>query len=138
MKRLLLIGFIALALTACDKKEPEAGTTAQGTTAATAAQVDEPDEPAEPAEDPSAADGEKVEVAAAGTKFDPPIEPAKLPDGVWYCDMGTVHYARAEKGDGTCEICGMQLKEKGAAAAEEGHGHGEEGHDHGEGADHAH
>ena len=58
-----------------------------------------------------------VEVSAEGTEFDPPVQAAQLPDGVWYCNMDeTVHYARAEEGDGTCPKCGMKLVQKMAAA----------------------
>jgi len=57
-----------------------------------------------------------VEVSAEGSEFEPPVEVSQLPDGVWYCDMGTVHYARAEEGDGTCGKCGMKLVQKVAAA----------------------
>lgn len=42
----------------------------------------------------------------------PPIEKSAVPDGHWYCDMGTVHYSRAEKGDGKCPLCGMKLHHK--------------------------
>lgn len=51
-----------------------------------------------------------VEVAAEGSEFDPPIEVAQLPDGVWYCDMGTVHYASLQPGE--CPLCGMDLVQK--------------------------
>lgn len=98
---------------------------------------------AESPADPAEAQSETglVEVPAEGKKFDPPIKPERIPDGVWYCDMGTVEYARAEKGDGKCPVCGMFLKQKGASAegkaadGHEGHdheGHGHEGHDHDE------
>lgn len=53
-----------------------------------------------------------VEVPAQGKKFEPPIKPEQLPAGAWYCDMGTVHYARMEKGDGSCPVCKMDLKQK--------------------------
>jgi len=59
--------------------------------------------------------------SAAGTKHDPPIKPAQVAAGHWYCDMGTVHYSRADKGDGKCSSCGMALKQKGAAG--DGHDH---------------
>lgn len=55
--------------------------------------------------------GPLVDVPKEGKKFEPPISPARLPDGVWYCDMGTVEYARAERGDGRCPICRMRLKQ---------------------------
>lgn len=53
-----------------------------------------------------------VEVPKEGTKFKPPIKPEQLPSGAWYCDMGTVEYASMDKGDGTCPICQMKLKQK--------------------------
>lgn len=59
-----------------------------------------------------AAPGPQVKVPKEGIKFEPPIAPSQLPDGVWYCDMGTVEYARAEPGDGRCPICRMRLKQK--------------------------
>ncbi len=56
----------------------------------------------------------KVDLALdeAGTKLEPPVDPAELPSGAWYCDMGTVHFARTVKGDGECGLCGMKLKQK--------------------------
>lgn len=44
-----------------------------------------------------------------GQHFDPAIQAESLPSGSYYCDMGTVHYARSEKGDHTCPICKMKL-----------------------------
>ena len=74
---------------------------------------------------PSAA--AKTSKPAGGTKHDPPIKPEQVTEGHWYCDMGTVHYSRADKGDGKCPSCGMDLKQKGGAA----HGHGSgDGHAH--------
>jgi hypothetical protein len=58
------------------------------------------------------APAKQVKVPAKGKKYDPPIKPEQLPEGVWYCDMGTVHYARGEKGDGKCPLCMMRLKQK--------------------------
>ncbi len=55
-----------------------------------------------------------VDVAAEGTEFDPPVEVVQIPAGAWYCDMGTVHYARMDEGDGACAICGMALVQKSA------------------------
>lgn len=81
-----------------------------------------------------------VEVSAEGTEFDPPVSKDRVPDGVWICDMGTVHYARAEQGDGTCPLCNMRLVQHGAANSDGHEGLGHEGHDHGddghEGHDH--
>lgn len=76
-----------------------------------------------------------VEVAADGTVFDPPISPERLPDGVYYCDMGTTHYARADYDGERCPECNMMLTLKGDApskAAEEGAEEAaqEEDHDH--------
>lgn len=45
-------------------------------------------------------------------EHNPPIEKSEVTDGHWYCDMGTVHFTRADKGDGKCEICGMKLHHK--------------------------
>jgi Cu(I)/Ag(I) efflux system membrane fusion protein len=76
-----------------------------------------------------------VELDAEGTTFKPPISPARIPDGAWYCDMGTVEYARADRGDGQCPVCGMRLKHKLSSTTEEpaqtphdhsGHSHGEQ------------
>lgn len=53
-----------------------------------------------------------VQLAAEGQKFDPPVARAAIPAGAWYCDMGTVHYARPEEGDGICPLCKMKLKQK--------------------------
>jgi Cu(I)/Ag(I) efflux system membrane fusion protein len=55
---------------------------------------------------------EPVTLTPEGTRFNPPIKPEQLPDGAWYCDMGTVEYARSEQGDGECPVCGMKLKHK--------------------------
>ena len=52
-----------------------------------------------------------VELTKEGSEFDPPIDVAEVPTGAWMCDMGTVHYARLEKGDGLCPVCNMQLIE---------------------------
>ena len=64
-----------------------------------------------------------------GEQFDPPIEASAVPQGAWYCAMGTVHYARPEKGDGSCPVCGMSLTQKGATP-EGSLGDGHQGHDH--------
>lgn len=55
------------------------------------------------------ADTAKITVTAAGAKIDPAVAKAKIPAGAYYCDMGTVHYARMDKGDGKCPECGMML-----------------------------
>ena len=48
-------------------------------------------------------------VAKDGTNFDPPVAQTKIPPGAWYCNMGTVHYARLDEGDSKCPRCGMKL-----------------------------
>lgn len=53
--------------------------------------------------------GLEVKVAPDGTVFQPPVRVEQLPGGVWYCDLGTVHYARQEEGAGRCAKCGMEL-----------------------------
>lgn len=50
-------------------------------------------------------------VTAAGTAFDPAVEKSQVPEGSWICDMGTVHYAQTEQGNGTCPRCNMRLVE---------------------------
>ncbi len=72
--------------------------------------------PAAPAAEKAPAAPGKVEVSAEGTNFDPPVQKAQLPEGVWYCDMGTVHYARTVEGDKTCPRCKMKLVHNAAAA----------------------
>ncbi len=57
----------------------------------------------------AAAPAGKVTVSAEGTKFDPPVQKSQVPDGSWICDMGMVHYARSQKGDGICPLCSMKL-----------------------------
>ena len=55
--------------------------------------------------------------ASGGAKFDPPIEKAQVPEGAWYCDMGTVHYGQMHEGDAKCPLCNMKLVHNKAAAA---------------------
>lgn len=79
----------------------------------------------------------KVEVPLEGAEFDPPVQPEQLPDDVWYCDMGTAHYARGEEGDGICPLCNMQLKHK-TAGSEEGEEHKDHENQVESGGEHAH
>ncbi|HIB66962.1 MAG TPA: hypothetical protein EYO33_18070 [Phycisphaerales bacterium] len=78
-----------------------------------------PDAGAQPSDTPAAQataapEGDKVTVAADGSKFDPPVPVEKIPNGAWACVMdGKVHYASAEKGEGKCVTCGMNLVEVG-------------------------
>lgn len=62
-----------------------------------------------------------IEFTAEGTHFDPAITVEQVPAGAWMCDMGTVHYARLEQGDGDCPVCGMRLTER--PTDHEAHGH---------------
>lgn len=154
MKKHILIACIALSLgfTACDKSKDAAADSPAEPTTATQPAEEPTEEPAEQPDEAKEAPAEKIELTAAGAKLDPPVKPEQLPDGAWYCDMGTVHWAATEKPeDGKCPVCGMALKQYAAAdhAAQKdkaieakpddhGHEHGEEGdHDHGEhGHDH--
>ena len=74
------------------------------------------DKPAE-APTPAAAKAPvaKVALTPEGQTFKPPIKKEAIPEEGWYCDMGTVHYARSEEGDHKCPICKMKLKQKIAA-----------------------
>ena|SRR5690554_4052492 len=78
----------------------------------------------EPAQKTAAKD--TIVVKKGGGEMNPKVDKSKLPDGAWYCDMGGVHYARMDEGDGKCELCGMKLQQKGAAKTSHGH----EGHHH--------
>lgn len=116
MKRVLLMGLFILAVAGCESKKETTEPTAEATA-----------ESAQPAG--------MVEVSAAGDPFEPPIQKSQLPDGVYYCDMGTVHYARAEQGDNRCPLCNMMLTYKrpaGEAPAAEAAPAAEDhaGHDH--------
>jgi hypothetical protein len=53
-----------------------------------------------------------IAVTQAGTNFDPAVRVEQIPAGAYYCDMGTVHYARLEEGDGRCPRCGMKLTKR--------------------------
>jgi len=59
--------------------------------------------------------GEMVEIAAGGTEFDPSVPVGSIPQGSWACVMAEkVHYASADKGEGKCVVCGMNLVAVGA------------------------
>jgi|SRR5690554_2847778 len=80
------------------------------------------------AEEPAqkSASKDTIKVTKEGAEIDPKVDKSKLPDGAWYCDMGGVHYARMDKGDGKCALCGMKLQHKGEGEA----GHKHHGHKH--------
>ena len=84
----MMVGLACVALAGCDR---DSGSAATSTQAASSAKTDD---------------------LAGGTKHDPPVEVDAVSAGQWYCDMGTVHYSRADEGDGKCALCGMKLKHK--------------------------
>jgi len=54
--------------------------------------------------------GLSLAIPATGEQFNPPLPNANsLPPGVWYCDMGTVHWAQGDRGAAKCPVCGMNL-----------------------------
>lgn len=108
----LVLALTTLVLIGCGAKEP-AGPTPDEIAAQKVQQAMEAGqmEPGAPVE--------IVEVADDGTVFDPPVQVDQIPDGAWYCDMGTVHYARMTEGDGRCAECGMTLTHKGTHEADE-------------------
>lgn len=136
LSSLMLALAVAMTALACDDDKPSGEAQESSSTESEAKKG---------AGSPSSGDNlSKVSVADEGTKFDPPIEKSQLPDGVWYCDMKTVHYAAKSEGDGKCPYCGMKLKKidaaaetKEAAAHGHDHGDGEHDHEHGEG-EHGH
>lgn len=123
---MLVAALVLLSLVACKNTPPA-----------------EPSAAAEPASPEASAPAAKtVEVSAEGNEFSPAIEKGQLPANVYYCDMGTVHYARSVKGDNRCPLCKMFLTFNGteepkaaeAAPAAAPHAHdGAEGHDHAHG-----
>jgi Cu(I)/Ag(I) efflux system membrane fusion protein len=75
--------------------------------------------------DDSAASSSPVDVSEDGEKFEPAINPERLPAGVWYCPMEKTHWAQRKKGDGECPVCGMFLNKKSADGDKgKGHNHG--------------
>lgn len=80
---------------------------------------------------PAAAGEGMATVAPGGSRFDPPIAATRVPEGAWFCDMGTVHYAAREAG--ACAVCGMTLVQR--TAPGHGHDHADEGHGHDHGDD---
>jgi glucose/arabinose dehydrogenase len=131
---LALTAALGVGVTACAKKEATAAVPAAEASAGEAPAAAAM--PAAPAAEKAPEAAGKVEVAAAGTNFDPPVQKAQIPDGAYYCDMGTVHFARMDKGDETCPRCKMKLHFMGGAAPKAEGGEapaptGHEGHDHG-------
>ena len=97
----------ALAVVGCSSSESGAAASSAAEPNAAAPSA------AAPAEETASA---AVEVAAEGTRFDPPRTRAEMPAGAWVCDMnGSVHYARGTEGDGECPVCGMHLVQHGGS-----------------------
>lgn len=134
MQKFWIVLLATFFIAACESKPADEA----GETTAEEAAAEEPSgEETEIEGDEPADANKKVVVAAAGTTFDPPVEKGQIPDGAYICDMGTVHYAQMEKGDGKCPECGMMLKVHGVTKAESPtagasteHDHDHAGHDH--------
>lgn len=94
---------------ACTKPAPSEPAKAQ-----VEQQSAQPTQPTQPTQAirPASSAPAQVSLSPEGSTFDPPIKPEALPSGAHYCDMGTVHYARAERGDGLCPLCKMKLSHK--------------------------
>lgn len=116
----VLTVFLTAGSLACSKEQttPPAPDTAKTAAAAKADNKPAAASPAKADESGEAAPPDLVTVSSAGTEFDPPVKLEQIPDGVWICDMGTVHYARSEKGDGKCAVCSMDMTQKVAGSAE--------------------
>lgn len=124
MKPALRLMVAAATLTwGCAKVPPPPPSAAPGDPAAAAEPGVPAAPPAAPAEAPAAAGdprpaaaepaaGAMVAVTPEGARLDPVVKPEQIPSAAWYCDMGTVHYARGDKGDGKCPVCKMDLKQK--------------------------
>jgi len=141
MKRILTLCITTLvtaSLVGCDSSKPAATKPAETKPAA-----EEPADAKGTAAKADKAANDFAEVSREGTKFDPPVAKAKIPPGAHYCDMGTVHYARMERGDGKCPECGMMLTlmpadAKAGAAKKDDHGHGDHAHGDHDHGDHKH
>lgn len=111
----LTLGILCVSLSACDDGSKHSlqaeDAPAASATVSKRQEIDAPAKPATGASQDNVGAEDPVEVAAAGTKFDPPVSKGQIPEGAWYCDMGSVHYARRDKGDGKCALCGMKLKQ---------------------------
>lgn len=86
----------------------------------------------QPAKRPAAtsAAARAVEIAADGTRFEPPVPVSRIPDDTWISDMnGQVHYASKVPGDGKCPVCSMRLVHKGAQGSRPAAGESQQGHD---------
>ena len=102
----------AVGLTGCPKDAAPPPAPVEASAAKTAEPI-----PSSPPSAPAASTNDgMVTVAAAGTKFDPAVNKSQIPDGAYICDMGTVHYASLDEGDGKCPRCHMALKKHSARA----------------------
>jgi cytoskeletal protein RodZ len=123
-----IITLVCIALIGCESKKTDATDTSTNETAAAATTEKTNETAAATTTAEKVSKGNFIEVTREGAKIDPPVAVDKIPDGAYYCDMGTVHYARMEKGDSKCALCGMMLKHKGSD--EKGADGGHEGHEH--------
>lgn len=114
MMRTMLMMLALAGLIACGKSAEPVPTTPAATVSAppAAPAPAAPVVPAAPIAPAAAPAAGIVTVAAEGTRFEPAVRVDQVPAGAWYCEMGTVHYARMTEGDATCGICGMKLKHK--------------------------
>jgi hypothetical protein len=106
-----LILSLSLSLSACSKREPAPSQSAPAAEATKEASG-EHDHSASHSASAKPQEQGKVTLSAEGVSFKPPIKAEALPSGAYYCDMGTVHYARSEQGDGVCPVCKMKLSHK--------------------------
>ena len=112
--RLLVVCLAGAALLACNKEKPADQTS--GTMGSAHAGMDPASMDHAGMNPPASAAGQPAPASSAlatGTKHEPPITPEKVATGHWYCDMGgSVHYSRADEGDGKCPLCSMKLNHK--------------------------
>ncbi len=99
---LALVGAIG-----CD--DPPSEESVGPNTEAVVAPPPQPETPSEPATGDQSGDG-LVTLSEAGLRFDPPLPKSRVPEGAYYCDMGTVHFAALARGTGQCPLCRMQLQ----------------------------
>lgn len=67
------------------------------------------DEPQETPAEKAAREMREGPDLGGGTQHKPPVAKSEIPDGHYICDMGKVHYSRADEGNGECPICHMKL-----------------------------
>lgn len=110
-----LIG-VSVLVWACDGSPPAVEQPAESSVPATAAApvTTEPAVVLPPLTGP-------VSLTAAGVQLDPPADKDQIPEGAWFCDMGTVHFASTDINDGKCPLCSMDLVHQASAASSGGY-----------------